>query len=120
MNMVDVPQIIEFYYDKKRYSFKVWRFETMPELHAALLKNDIREFAKNIAAYTDCRQNDDQAGAMYLLDKSIAALACQASTMALYLGDLAHIVDYDQDWREIVSNLTGRITAELYSKNRFF
>lgn len=118
--MIDIPQIIEFSYDNVRYSFKVWRFETMPELHAALLKSGVREFDKNTAAYTDCSKTGAEAGTMFLLDKSIAALACQASTMALYLGDLAQIVDYDPEWREIISNLTGRITAELYSKNRFF
>lgn len=121
MATIETPQKIELFYDGKRYWFHVWRFDTEPELLAALMNDGIRDFGKNTVAYTiGYRGKGEECGRMYLLDKSVATLAEQASIMAFELGDAAGVVDFVAEWREVISSLTGKITSELYSRSKFY
>ena len=81
MAIVDTPQIIDLQYDGKRHWFNVWRYTTLPELHAALLKAGIRPEADTIA-YTDCYETGDEAGAIgWLIGEENKGLACMFTMM---------------------------------------
>lgn len=125
MAIVDTPQIIDLQYDGKRHWFNVWRYTTLPELHAALLKAGIRPEADTIA-YTDCYETGDEAGAIYLLDKSVDTLAHEATHMALGIiarhghTSVVATVDEEPELSHDLCKLVGAITSQMYAKQRHF
>lgn len=133
--MMEVSQIIEVNYANVRQWFKVMRFTTIPELHAALIKDGISDFTAKTEAHTACYPFPSKAdlaaapagkdfkecGRMYLLDKSIETLAAEASKMAFGIAgrrrDPTGIV-LDADYKDDHSAMTGQIVSALYSKQK--
>lgn len=123
---MEAPQLIDLQYDGKRHWFNVYRYQTMPELHAALYKNNIREFPNDTIAYTDNYPNGEHCGAMYLLDTSIDTLAHEATHMALGIiarsghTSIVATTDEEPELSHDLCKLVGAITSELYSKNKYY
>lgn len=125
MAIVETPQIIDLHYDGKRHWFNVWRYTTLQELHTALLKAGIRPEADTIA-YTDCYETGEEAGAIYLLDKSVDTLAHEATHMALGIiarhghKTIVATVDEEPELSHDLCKLVGAITSQMYAKQRHF
>lgn len=126
--MLEAPQVVNLDYNGYKYTFSVWRYNSDVELHAALNNAGIK-YDKNTIAHTECKlecgEQGGQCGNIYLLDKSIEILAQQAALMASYIYGTTgpwQLVYSGKQTNGIteVATLTGRITSELYSKNKFF
>lgn len=119
------PQIIDFQYDGRRHWFEVHRYETEPELGAALHKAGIR-FEVGTIAYTDNYPDGEECGRMWLLDKSIDTLAHEATHMALGViarsgqTSIVATTDDEPELSHDLCKIVGLITSELYSKNKFY
>lgn len=126
-------QVIDFTYNSRRHWFTVHRYDTMPELHAALHTAGLK-FVPDTVAYTDCFETGEECGRMYLLDKSVNTLAHEAvhmasgilarhghTSMKLTTGELATATDPKAiELEEDMCYLVGHITSELYSKHKYF
>lgn len=130
---MNATQVIDFTYAGQRHWFEVYRYDTQPELHAALHTAGIK-FVKDTVAYTDCYEKGEECGRMYLLDKSVGTLAHEAvhmtsgilarhghTSMVLTTGELKTATDTEAvEIEEDMCYLVGHITSELYSRNRHF
>lgn len=121
-------QTIDLDFKGRRHWFEVYRFDTEPELHAALHTAGIK-FEKGTVAYTDnysSTKSPEECGRMWLLDKSVSTLAHEATHMALGIlarsGQQVLIVTTANapEAEEDLCYLVGHITSELYSQNRFY
>lgn len=119
------PQVIDLEYDGRRHWFEVHRYQTVPELHAALYKNNIREFEKDTIAYTDNYPDGEECGRMFLLDTSVDTLAHEATHMALGIiarhghTSIVATTDIEPELSHDLCKLVGFITSELYSHKKY-
>lgn len=131
-------QKVSLEYDGRVHWFEVHRYQTMPELHAALYSNNIREFEKDTIAYTDCfmpellpngkwkPEDPNECGRMYLLDSSVDTMAHEATHMALGIiarhghSSIVATTDIEPELSHDLCKLVGFITSELYGHNKYF
>lgn len=124
--MTDTAQIIELNHRGRRHWFRVWRYETTAQLHAALAKDNIAGFDKLTDATTVVYADGEECGRMYLLDKSIRALSHEATHMAVGImrrhgmKSLTFEPGPVSEEEETMCILAGKITSELYSKSKFY
>ena len=124
--MFDTPQKIKLVFEERQHWFEVHRFDTPKELHTALLQADIRDFPKETVAYSKTYPQGTECGRMYILDKSIRALASMAADMAggilarhgyksmeLSTSDATGV---EAKYRELI----GEITSKLYGQSKFY
>lgn len=130
--MMGAPQIIDLQYDGKRHWFKVWRYATEQDLYSALKSDHIKLDNKDSIAYCDCYppivngKENEEAGRMYFLDKTVETFAHEATHMAL--GILARhghksvvaTIDKEPELSHDLCYLIGSITSQLYSQSSAF
>lgn len=123
--MLEAPQIIDFQYKGRRHWFNVWRFSSDIDLHAALCNAGIRP-EKDTIAYCDNYPDGEECGAMYLLNTSVDTLAHEATHMALGIlarhgnTSLPLTTDEEPELAHDLCHIIGHITAELYSRSRYY
>jgi hypothetical protein len=127
--MLDTPQIIDLTFSGTRHFFYVYRYTTDQELVDALHRDavtDPKAYEKDVLAYTDCYPTGEEAGRMYLLNKSVDTLAHEAVHMALGIlsrsgaKQLTITTDEAPATEEHLCQLVGAITSELYSHSKHF
>lgn len=121
MAIISTPQRIELYHNGEQLWFDVWRFDTSQELQTALTKSEVRDFDAKTFAYTQIFQEGPECGRIYLLDKSVGAMAREAAKMALGIaqrqtGNILN--DFLTQANYVI--MVGYITAAIYSKNKYF
>lgn len=129
--MMGAPQIIDIQYAGKRHWFKVWRYSTEQDLLSALRSDHITPEQDTIA-YTDCYpaivggKENEEAGRMYFLDKTVDTFAHEATHMALGIiarhghKSIIATIDEEPPLSHDLCYLVGAITSELYSKSKAF
>jgi len=130
--MMGAPQIIDLTYDGKRHWFKVWRYATEQDLYSALRSDHIKVENNDTIAYTDCYpavvngKENEEAGRMYFLDKTVDTFAHEATHMALGIiarhghKSIVATIDEEPELSHDLCYLIGQITSELYSKSKAF
>lgn len=126
MAIIDAPQRIELVFDGKAHWFNVYRYTTPQELFTAMLKDGLEVTNERQTAHTIVYPAGEECGRMYLLDTNVATYAREATHMALGIlsrDGLTTLGVSDgppvEDQQDLAS-IIGTITAQLYTRTKYF